>query len=92
MVKGKERQNTEYWYFLSFRDPHLNRNLGACNVSVQENSPHLALNKTKELKINPGGEVMIYPVIGPELEPNRLYSRAELIALEYKKVNDCLLG
>ncbi len=61
------------WYFLSFRDPLRNKNLGCCNIAVEGGLENV-LPKTRILNINPGGEVMIYPIEKPELEPDRLYS------------------
>ena len=77
----------EKWYFISFRDPRRNRNLGCCNVNAK-GGPQKALDKTVELKINPGGESAIFLIPEPELVPNRLYSRQEMIDLDYKKINE----
>lgn len=77
----------EKWYFISFRNPQMNRNLGCCNVSAK-GGPQEALDKTVELEINPGGEAAIFLISEPELVPNRLYSRQEMIDLDYKKINE----
>ena len=79
MTKDNELQ----CYFLSFRDPDRNRNLGCCNVIV-EGDLEAALSKTRDLGINPGGEVMAYRIEEPELELNRLYSRQEMKDLDYE--------
>ncbi|MFA6460803.1 MAG: hypothetical protein WCV90_00920 [Candidatus Woesearchaeota archaeon] len=71
------------WYFLSFRDPVANKNLGCCNVAVI-GGLEKALRKTHDLGINPGGEVMAYPMDEAELDPDRLYSRQEMIQLGYR--------
>jgi len=76
-------KKNEQWYFLSFRDSDTNTNLGCCNVVV-EGGLENALHKTKILQINPGGEVRGFIIDGPELEPNRLYSRQEMLDLGYK--------
>ncbi len=79
---GKSWKMKGKWYFLSFRDPKKNRNLGCCNVCVSGNLEQ-ALERTRELGINPGGEVAAYEVEEPELEPNKLYSRKEMLDLGY---------
>jgi hypothetical protein len=79
---GKIRKMKEKWYFLSFRDPKINKNLGCCNVCVKGNLEK-ALEKTKKLGINPGGEVAAYELEEPELKSNKLYSRKEMLDLEY---------
>ena len=80
---GREEQSRVKWYFLSFRDPKKNRNLGCCNVGV-EGGLMKALEKARELKINPGGEVMASRIGKSELEPDRLYSRKEMLNLGYE--------
>lgn len=86
----------ERWYFLSFRDPKTNVNLGCCNVAVTavkgglevalQKGFQAALQKTRQLGINPGGEAMGFLLREPELEPDRLYSREEMIRLGYEKI------
>ncbi len=78
-----KKQKTKKWYFLSFRDPNKNKNLGCCNVGVRGGLEE-ALKKTRQLKINPGGEVLAYQIKKPELIPNILYSRKEILSLFYK--------
>ncbi|MBT4825076.1 hypothetical protein HN695_07250 [Candidatus Woesearchaeota archaeon] len=90
----KERKDNQQWYFLSFRDPDLNRNLGCCNVALNVNEGlnsldakdtlDVILAKTRTLGINPGGEVKAYKVEKPELKPNKLYSRQEMRKLGYE--------
>ena len=79
--EGKKQKKVK-WYFLSFRDSGRNRNLGCCNVSVSGGLEE-ALEKTRKLRINPGGEVMAYLIKEPELKPDRLYSRKEMLSLGY---------
>ena len=69
-----------YWW-LSFRDPDKNLHLGCCNVEAEDQIS--AARKAYELGINPGGEVLIIPLEAPELELDRLYSRQELLDLQY---------
>ncbi len=84
--KSKKEEGTgEQWYFLSFRNPTTNHNLGCCNVAV-EGGLQQALAKVRSLGINPGGEVMAYTIDGPELEPDKLYSREEMIAKDYEMI------
>ncbi len=77
-----KKQQKERWYFLSFRNPSINKNLECCNVGVIGDLEK-ALEKTRKLRINPGGEVAAYEIDKPELEPDRLYSRKEMIKLGY---------
>jgi len=80
------------WYFMSFRDPETNTNLGCCNVEVDDGGMEekmdaaAAVRKSRNEGCNPGGEVMIHRFDEPEsqLEPNKLYSKAELFELGYE--------
>jgi hypothetical protein len=72
------------WYWLSFVIDGVN--VGCCNV--QATSKYTALDKTHLLGINPGGEVMIGEIPAPELEPDKLISRAELVKLGYLSVSE----
>lgn len=74
------------WYWLSFVDPITNINSGCCNVQAT-NIP-AAIAKSHILKINPGGEVMVLEMPAPELEPDILYSRQELVDLAYKTMSN----
>ena len=79
------------WYFISFRNPDTNTNLGCCNVSVKAGGGQdAALRKTHQLKINPGGEVAMFltQAIEPGWEENKLYSREEMKAMKYEKINN----
>jgi hypothetical protein len=79
---------TQNWYFISFRDPVKNRNLGCCNILVDDRKGSKSvLEMATELGVNPGGEAAIFQIDEPELDANRLYSREEMIALNYKKIN-----
>lgn len=76
------------WFFLSFRNPDTNINLGCCNISIDKKETSIdAVVKAHQLGINPGGEVLIFPVESPELEPNRLYTRQEMVDQDYKKLD-----
>lgn len=46
-------------FWLSFRDPELNKWLGGC--FVQSDSAMNAVDRTVDLEINPGGEVVVTP-------------------------------
>lgn len=72
------------FYFISFRDPQRNLNLGVCQVETS--SKELAINKSIALGINPGGEAKIYELDEkePELELDRLYSKQEMLDLGFK--------
>tara|TARA_Y100000310_G_C19971385_1_gene485637 strand:+ start:200 stop:478 length:279 start_codon:yes stop_codon:yes gene_type:complete len=83
------------WYFISFRDPIKNRNLGCCNVSIEidraapEKSGLVkALAKTRELGINPGGEVAAFLLMEKEdeMDADRLYTKAEMDKMNYDKL------
>jgi hypothetical protein len=69
------------YYFMSFRDPHSNTNLGVCQVKAENKEE--ALRISWEQEINPGGEVLFVPCDEPELELNKLYSKQEMIDLGY---------
>lgn len=78
------------WFFLSFRDSDKNLNLGCCNVQVEDHQIDIdAIQKTHDLGINPGGEVMVFSTeeIEPGWEENKLYSKQELDNMAYKKIN-----
>jgi len=81
LVGGK----MSYW-FLSFRDPEKNLNLGVS--VVQAESMEMALGKSFLKRCNPGGEVL-FTEMSKEgfaeegLELNRLYSKQEMAALGY---------
>ncbi len=83
----KKNEEIRDWYFISFRDVNKNMNIGCCNIRVR-GGPKRALERTIELGINPGGEAAIFLIGKPELEPNRLYSRDEMINLNYQKINE----
>ncbi len=51
----------EYLFWLSFRDPKLNKWLGGCFI-LCDTFEH-AVEKTWKLKINPGGEVVGTPEV-----------------------------
>lgn len=74
------------WYWLSFVDTNINKNLGCCNVEAI--SKEAALFKVNVLGINPGGEVLIQEMPEPEVEPNKLYSPEELVSLGYINIGE----
>jgi len=80
----------EQYYYLSFRDPDIDRNLGVCIVKADTLLG--AINTAHNLKINPGGEVLSYRLtenefIAQNMILNRLYSREEMIERGHKKVD-----
>ncbi len=75
------------YFFMSFRDDEKNKNLGVC--VVYEFDLPSALSKAWTLGINPGGEVLSVKMsesmfFEEGLELNRLYTKAELMALGYE--------
>lgn len=77
------------YIWLSFRDPDINLNLG-CAI-VEARNMHEAVTIAHDLGINPGGEVLSTQLteqqaISEGLELNRLYSREELMAMDYKTI------
>ena len=79
------------YVWLSFRDPDLNLNLG-CAI-VEARNFHEAVTLAHDLGINPGGEVLgamltEQQAISEGLEVNKLYSRDELIAMDYKTISN----
>lgn len=72
------------YFFLSFRNPKINKNLGCCQVIAANNKA--AVNVAHKLGINPGGEVAVFRLQEKEdIEINRLYSPEELNDLGYQK-------
>jgi hypothetical protein len=70
----------ENYYWLSFVKD--DENIGCCNVSAID--MQAAIIKTHILGINPGGEVLVIEIPELELPENKLISKAELVALDYK--------
>jgi hypothetical protein len=71
------------FYFISFRDPDKNLNLGVCMVEAEHVTQ--AIPTTHEKGINPGGEALIFELEKPEedLELNKLYTRQEMLDMGY---------
>lgn len=71
------------WFFISFLNVSENKCLGC--VNLQASSPDEALEKTRTLEINPGGEAKVFTTVEAEeaMEPDRLYSREEMLELGY---------
>ena len=75
------------YFFMSFRDPKKNKNLGVCVVLASDF--RTALKKAWDLNINPSGEVMSAKLSESEflaegLELDRLYTKAEMKELRYE--------
>lgn len=75
------------YFWLSFRDPDINLNLG-CTIIKDVNDLGTAIKKAWDLNINPGGEVlgtlMTEEMVKEEgLEVNKLYTRSEMIEKGY---------
>lgn len=73
------------YFWLSFRDPEINKNLGICIVKASNFDE--SLTKAWTLKINPGGEVFGMKMtemqtLAQGLEIDRLYTKAEITALK----------
>ena len=78
------------YFWLSFRDPDINLNLG-CTIINDADDLDTAIQKAWDLGINPGGEVlgtlMTEEMFKEEgLEADRLYTRSEMIELGYEKI------
>lgn len=88
---SKTRKQSMKYYFLSFRDPDINRNLGVC--IVQAPTLRAAIVKAYKKDINPGGEVASFELTESEfieegLELDRLYSREEMKEMGYKSLSE----
>ena len=75
------------YYFLSFRNPDVPLNLGAC--IVQSTSVKDAIMLAHLLRINPGGDVHVYEMSEEgfkeqHMELNRLYSREEMLKMNFQ--------
>lgn len=76
------------YYWLSFRDPEKNENLGVAIIEDAEDLA-VAVSKAHSLEINPGGEVLGVLMNKAQfnsegLESNRLYTRQEMLDNDYK--------
>jgi hypothetical protein len=72
------------WWWLSFVIDGINA--GCCNV--QASNREMAIIKVNLLGINPGGELMIGEIPAPELEPDKLISREELVRRGFLSVKE----
>ncbi len=73
------------WYWFSFS--HNGENQGCCNVQAE--NKEAALRKTIELGIHPKhDDIECFHIAEPELEADRLYSKAELEAKDYESIRD----
>lgn len=75
------------YLYMSFRDPEEDINLGVC--IVEASNVMEGVKRSHSLKMNPGGEVMMFEMDETEyreegLEINRLYSRSEMLDLGYE--------
>ncbi len=69
------------WYWFSFSFMGVNQ--GCCNVEAV--SQEAALQKTIELNIHPRhDDIDCYEGSEPDLEPNRLFSKEEMIKMNYE--------
>lgn len=73
------------YYFLSFRDPEQNLNLGCCQIKAC--TADEAITAAHALGIDPGGEVLAFKLKEKELEMdfNRLYTKEEMITMGYQR-------
>ena len=77
------------YVFLSFVNEETGKNAGVCIVKATDLMGAIQIAWDKE--INPGGQVMGFPLEDLEdedLEINRLYTPEELNAFNYQKVSD----
>ena len=85
-----EIDNPPGWWYLSFAtvqtDDEPSRFLGACIVQGQ--GPTTALDRSRRLRINPGGEVLTMPVSDeavarlPQKYKEKLLSKADLAEMD----------
>ncbi len=77
------------YQFLSFVSDKTKKNVGACIVEANDIKEAVQIAWDKE--INPGGQVMAFPLADlddEDLELNRLYTPEELNAFNYQKISD----
>ncbi len=68
-----------YWFSFSYRG----ENQGCCNVEAE--SQEAALQKTIDLDINQKhDDIECYEGTGPELAPNKLFSKEEMLKMDYE--------
>lgn len=71
------------WYWFSFS--HNGINQGCCNVQAKDKES--ALQKTIDLRIHPKHDnIETFELDTPELEPDRLFSKHEMIDRDYETV------
>jgi len=70
-----------YWFSFSFQG----KNQGCCNVKAENKEE--ALQKTIDLGIRPKhDDIASFEITCPELPPDRLFTKDELIAMDYEPV------
>jgi len=75
----KTKQNKWYWFSFSYKG----RNQGCCNVEAKDRET--AIQKTIDLNIHPKHDHMeIFEFDDAELEPDKLFSRKELLGKGYE--------
>ena len=71
------------WYWFSFSYKRVNQ--GCCNVQAKNRED--ALQKTIDLEIHPKhDDIEVVELEDAELDPDRLYTRHELLEMEYHPV------
>ena len=80
------------YMFLSFRDPEINKNLGACIIDDVDNVKD-AVDKAWELDINPGGEVLGFLLTEEDfaqedMDANKFYTTEQLDQRGYKRISE----
>ncbi len=78
------------YFWLSFVDPDINKNLG-CTIIEDASNLNEAISKAHSLNINPGGEVLGTPLNEEQfeeqgMESNKLYTPKELDEMKFKKI------
>jgi hypothetical protein len=76
---------------MSFRDEAANKNLGICVVEADTATD--AMEKINAKKINPGGEILFFPLNQEEfeaqgLELDRFYNPEEIKEKGFKKIHE----
>ncbi len=73
------------WYWFSFSFGGVNQ--GCCNVEAE--SQEAARQKTIDLGIHPKhDDIDVYAIESSQLEPDRLYSREEMLKMNYENYKE----